>query len=301
MNEFLFIALQYPASYISTGIWFTVILPLIPGIDRYRGYSVVRVVDYLTKDSFYYISTYILYLFFLYYYTVVTKDLWHLYFGIQSWIGIAGMEIALQVSGKRKIQFSKSAYATGSYVLSLALQTLREGPVCFGLPALTIQGFLQDTRNDHPTILWLAILSTIIDFGGLTLLLFKGKARRPRTLGSTDVTGRRNILDTIFYRFAEWCVIVYVYQRYGSEFSSRHYWIIGVTLYRSIQLGYFFGMGTYYGHTYIDAGPGKKCDDTWFLNIVGVLFRTFESTLSGYPKTIALTILMDKAIQKYSQ
>lgn len=299
MNELAFIIIQYPTSYIVTGIWFSTILPyLAPAwIKPYRSYDVVRVVDYLTKGSFYYISTYILFFLLLGYYTCrKPDDMFPFWFSIQSWVGILCMETALQVSGKRKINFQKSAYWAGSYVASLIVQTLREGAVCFGLPAVVVQGILHS--DGDTSLYWCCVASGIIDWVGLIHLLLNVKQRRPRTLGSTDVTARRSILDTIAYRFVEWYVIYYVYNLYPETFYEMRYWIFWVTVYRSLQLGIFFGVGTYFGQTWIDRGPNVYCADTWALNILGLAFRVFESTLSGYPKTIVLTVMFQKWLAK---
>lgn len=296
MNDLLFIGAQFPATWLSTVLWFTAILPAMPeSIQEYRKYDVVRVVDYLTKDSFYYVSTWIIYVIFLIYYAIRRpEDKFPLYFSLMSWINILGMEFCLQVSGKRQINFRHSAYWTGSNVLSMIVQTLREGAVCFGLPALIVQGLLQQNQMD---IYWFAVIAAAIDTGGLAHLLVHVKDKRKRVLGSTQVIGRRKILDTIAYRFGELYVIYYVYQKYPEMFMNMKDFITIVTIYRSLQLGVFFAVGTYYGQTYIDAGPKNYCEDTWFYHIPGILFRVFESTLSGYPKTIVLTFLLQKWIE----
>lgn len=297
MNELLFIAIQFPASYIATGIWFTAILPLFgEWIKPYRKYDVVRAVDYLTKDSFYYISTYIVFIVFLLYYSYVKPtDQFPLWFSLMSWINVGCMEIALQVSGKRKINFRNSAYWTGSNVTSLLIQTVREGAVCFGLPALICLGVLE---KENQSIYWFAIIAGLIDYVGLIHLLLNVKTRQKRDFGSTNVTGRRSILDTIAYRFVELYVIYYIYNLYPTIFWEMKEFIILVTLYRSVQLALFFGVGTYFGQTWIDCGPKEPCTDTYALNILGIAFRTFESTLSGYPKTIVLTIMFMKWLGK---
>lgn len=297
MNEFLFIAVQFPASYLATGIWYTRILPLMPDwVQEYRKYDVVRAVDYLTKDSFYYISTWIVYVAFLLYYALVKpSDTFPLWFSFMSWVNILCMEIALQVSGKRKLNFRNSAYWTGSNLTSFLLQSLREGSVCFGLPALICIGVLE---RDDASIRLFAIAAGTIDSIGLIHLLWNVKKRQKRDFGSTDVTGRRNIVDTIAYRFAELYVIYYVYQLHPTSFWEMKEFIVLVTIYRSIQLALFFSVGTYFGQTWIDCGPRAPCKDTYALNVIGIAFRTFESTLSGYPKTIALTILFMKWLEK---
>lgn len=296
MHDLLFIGVQFPATWLTTLFWYTAVMPVMPEwIQEYRKYDVVRVVDYLTKDSFYYISTWIIYVIFLIYYAIRRpEDKFPLYFSLMSWINILGMELVLQLTGKRQMNFRNSAYWTGSNFVSIIVQTLREGAVCFGLPALISQSLLQDKSD----LYWAAVIAAAIDWGGLAHLLLHVKDKRKRVLGSTNVMGRRKILDTVAYRFGEIYVIYYVFQKYPEMFYNMKEFIAIVTIYRSLQLGVFFAVGTYFGQTYIDAGPKNYCDDSWWYHVPGIAFRVFESTLSGYPKTIVLTFLLQKWLEQ---
>jgi hypothetical protein len=302
MNDYLFIFGQYPVSYLLTLVWYKGLLPLAPEpIQFYRGYTVVRVVDYLKDDKFYITATNCLYFSFLLYYTYSTNDYWFIYLAFTSWIGVLGMELALQLSGKRRIELDKTRYSSRYYILTVLQQTLREGTVYFGLPSLTIQGCMPEIRARYPSMMVFSIMAVLLNFHAVRYFFSptqSGSRRRLRKLGSTNVVGRRPVLDTLFYRVAELYVTWYIFSKYTDEFVIKWDFIKVVTFYRTVNLGVFFSTSTYLGTSYVDRGPNVPCSDTWLLNVSGVLFRIFESTLVGYPKHVALTIMLDKAIQK---
>lgn len=300
-DQWKFLIYQFPASYIATGIWYQIVLPLMPNwVQAYRKYDVVRNVDYLPSRCAYSYVTWILFFTFLPIYMYLKpNDSFPFLFSLMSWIGILCMEMALQISGKRKMKFSKTDYWTGgSNVISIIVQTLREGAVCFGLPALECYGLLED-RKEQPIIFYSALVAFIVDWSFFFHLLYTNiQKKQKRDYGTTTAIGRRSILDTIMYRAVELYVIYHIYQLYPEMFWNNKEFIIMVTLHRSIGLGLFFAVGTYSGLTWIDRGPKVECTDNWFWFTVGLIFRVVESTLSGYPKTIALTYLLMKLVEK---
>jgi hypothetical protein len=291
VNDLLFVGAQFPGSYGFSVFFQYAILPFMPDtIQQLRAYEVVRKVDYMDKKSLYYLYTYPMYLVLLLYFVTQKSydndSMFQIYFGILSFCHIFGMEICLQLGGGRRMNLKQSSYASGSIVLSLIIQSLREGSICFGLPAVICAGLLQ--YSEYPNVFWVSFVAAILDWIGLMYYLLNVKEKFPRILGSTDVLSRRKIVDTIGFRIAEYYIMYYVFQQYPNCFVDNKNLLIVTSVYRTLQHILFFSIRTYFGQTWVDKGAKNLCEDTWMLTIGGIAFRVAETSFCDFIKVLCL-------------
>lgn len=292
-NDLLFVLAQFPATWIFSRTFQFTVLPTLPEfVQNLRRYEIVRKVDYVDRKSFYNFYTYPLYIMLLVYYvhqkTIQNEDsIFQVCFGLLIFINIFGMEMCLQCfSGGRRMNIKESEYWAGSFIASIAVHALREGSICFGLPAIICAGLVEYPNTDP--LFYVSVFAAIFDWVGVLHYLLDVKETFPRKMGDTNILSRRPMLDHIGFRIAEYYVIYYIYQLYPNVFYEYKNFLIVTSIYRTTQHIVFFSIRTYFGQTWVDKGPKNDIEETWPIIVSGIAFRVLETCACDIFKLVLL-------------